>query len=358
MRNEEENTMIRSILRGLCLLAVWLSAYTGAQAGACREAGLGNRELTEDSYHINSDTEAVQLYMRNKRPADMKRFQAERTLLYVHGATYPAETTFDLALGGFSWMDYLACRGYDVYLVDLRGYGRSTRPPEMDKPAEAGKPIVRTDMAVRDVASAVDHVLARRGVKKLDLLGWSWGTTIMGTYASTRPARVHKLVLYAPGWLPKTSSLIATTGVLGTYRTVTMDAAKKRWLTGVPQDKQFNLIPEGWFEKWAEATWATDPTAAQSGALRAPNGVLQDLREYWSIGKPSYDPAGIRAPTLLVHGDWDQDTPGYMAQALLEQLKNAPRKRLVVIPEATHTVIMERNRMQLFKAVQAFLDKD
>ena len=47
-------------------------------------------------------------------------FRSERTLLFVHGATYPASTAFDLALGGASWMDYIVSRGYDVYLLDLR----------------------------------------------------------------------------------------------------------------------------------------------------------------------------------------------------------------------------------------------
>lgn len=339
---------------GLC---VWL--FSGAAAaGPCAEAGLGNRVLVTDSYHINSDTEAIQLYLRNKRPVDMKRFSPERTLLYVHGATYPAETAFDLNLGGFSWMDYLACLGYDVYLVDLRGYGQSTRPAEMNEPAENNRPIVRTDVAVRDVGSAVEHILARRGVKKLNLLGWSWGTAIMGGYAAAHPGKVHKLVLYAPLWLRNSSSLIATTGVLGAYRTVTRDAAKKRWLTGVPLEKQFNLVPEGWFERWADATWATDPLSAESGLLRAPNGVLQDVREFWSAGRATYDAAAIRAPTLLLVGDWDQDTPPYMAKTLQEQLKNAASTRLVSIPEATHTVIMEKNRMQLIKSVQSFLDED
>jgi len=44
-----------------------------------------------------------------------------------------------------------------------------------------------------------------------------------------------------------------------------------------------------------DATWATDPTAAKTGLLRAPNGVLQDVRTYWSAGKPYYDPARITA---------------------------------------------------------------
>ena len=47
--------------------------------------------------------------------------------------TYPSETAFDLPLGGRSMMDYIALQGWDVYLFDVRGYGGSTRPPEMEK---------------------------------------------------------------------------------------------------------------------------------------------------------------------------------------------------------------------------------
>src|SRR4029453_17298666 len=101
-----------------------------------------------ESYLIPSADPGIQLYIRNKRPADMTRFSGERTVLYVHGTTQASSTTFDLALDGVSWMDYIARRGYDVYLVDLRGYGRSSRPPEMEKPAAENPPVVRTDVAV------------------------------------------------------------------------------------------------------------------------------------------------------------------------------------------------------------------
>src|SRR3712207_8955844 len=50
-----------------------------------------------------------------------------------------------------SWMDYIAERGIDVYLLDLRGYGKSTRPKEMDQPASENEPIVDTEVARRDV---------------------------------------------------------------------------------------------------------------------------------------------------------------------------------------------------------------
>src|SRR6185312_14785821 len=103
----------------------------------------------------------ISIYVRNKRPADLASFTPERTLLIVHGSTYPAHTGFDLPLGGQSWMEYVASRGYDVYCLDLRGYGRSTRPQEMDAPAEANPAIVRTPTAVQDITAVLDFVLKR-----------------------------------------------------------------------------------------------------------------------------------------------------------------------------------------------------
>ena len=158
-------------------------------------------KIQMNEYMVESDTPSISLYVRNKHLAGMKKFTAEKTLLYVHGSTYPAETAFDLSLGGTSWMEYMATRGYDVWLVDLRGYGKSTRPPEMDQPAEQNAPLVRTDVAVSDVSSAVEYILKKRNIQKMNLLGWSWGTTIMGKYTAEHNEKVNKLVLYAPQWL-------------------------------------------------------------------------------------------------------------------------------------------------------------
>jgi alpha-beta hydrolase superfamily lysophospholipase len=91
--------------------------------------------------------------------------------------------------------------------------------------------------------------------------------------------------------------------------------------------------------------------------VRAPNGVIEDGQKYWSAGKPYYDPSKINIPILLIHAEWDADTPAYMSQALFGKLVNAPRKRYVVIGEGTHTVIMEKNRLQLFREVQLFLEE-
>jgi pimeloyl-ACP methyl ester carboxylesterase len=309
---------------------------------------------------VPSSDAGIEIYVRNKRPADMTSFRPERIVLYVHGATYPASTAFDLKLDGLSWMEYIAMRGYDVYLLDLRGYGKSTRLKEMAEPPASNPPIVRGDTAVKDIGTVVDFILARRGIPRLNLIGWSWGSTTMATYTTQNPSKVERLVLYAPGWIRQTPSLVQPgSGPLGAYRTVTREQALARWMTGVPDDKKSSLIPAGWFDAWADATWATDPDAAKSNppSLRAPNGVIQDGNEYWSAGKAYYDPSKITVPTLLVQAEWDRDLPPYMAQTLFPLLVNSPGKRYVQLAEGTHTIIMEKNRMDLFRVVQSFLDE-
>jgi pimeloyl-ACP methyl ester carboxylesterase len=317
-------------------------------------------KIVMEEMMVPSTEAGIEIFVRNKRPADMTSFRPERTLVFVHGATYPAHTAFDLPLDGQSWMDYIAARGYDVYLLDLRGYGKSTRPKEMEEEATKNPPLVRGETAVKDIGSVVDFVLKRRNIPRVNLLGWSWGTTLMATYTTQNPGKVERLALYAPVWIRTTPSLVQTgAGPTPAYRTVRKDQAKDRWLTGVPEDKKAALIPAGWFEAWADATWATDPKAAASNpsVLRAPNGVVQDGLDYFGGGKAYYDPSKITVPTLLVVAEWDRDTPPYMAQTLFPLLVNSPGKRLVMLAEGTHTIVMERNRLKLFEAVQAFLDE-
>jgi len=317
-----------------------------------------NRKIVTEEIAVPAFDPRIKIYVRNKRPTDMRAFHPERTLLFVHGSTYPSHTTFDLKLGGTSWMDYIAERGFDVYLLDLRGYGKSTRPKEMDDKPDANPAIVRGVTAIEDISAVVDFVLKRRKIAKLNLLGWSWGTTLMATYTTQNPSKVQRLVLYAPQWVRTSPSPVqAGPGPIGAYRTVRKDQARGRWLNGVPEEKKETLIPAGWFETWVNTTWATDPVGASMDppVLRAPNGTVQDTAEYWSAGKPYYDPAKIAVPTLITVAEWDRDNPPALSQALFPLLVNAPDRRLVLLPEGTHSIMMEKNRLSLFKSVQAFL---
>jgi pimeloyl-ACP methyl ester carboxylesterase len=341
-----------TILRYACALLSFVVI------GAGRADALDAPRLTTEEFMVPTQQVGIQLYVRNKHPDGMNVFSPERTVLFVHGATYPSETTFDLPVGGASWMDQMARRGFDVYLVDLPGYGKSTRPREMDQPADANGPVVDTDVAVAAVGNAIDFILQRRSIPRTNLLGWSWGTAIMAKYATQNASKVQRLALYAPLWLANPT--IPTVPKFPAYRAVQRQTAQEGWLREVPEDKKASLIPPGVFDMFWNATIATDPVGAANNppALRAPNGVTHDISNSWSSGKALFDPVNITVPTILVVAEWDQLTKPYMAQTLFPLLTSAPQKRLVVAGEGTHNLMLEKNRMTLISEVQKFFEED
>ena len=316
-------------------------------------------QIEVEDFLVPSKAPGIELFMRHKHLNGVKATSGDKILLFVHGATYPSETSFDLPIEGSSMMDLFAAQGYDVYLVDVRGYGRSTRPPEMDVPAENHPPLVHTTDAVSDFGSAVEHILKRHKVSKINVMGWSWGTSIVGMYTSLNNDKVNRLVLYAPLWLFAKDTALPTgptPAKLGAYRLVSKDSARARWLKGLTPEQTTGLIPAGVFEAWAEATWATDPKGG-SGNLRASNGVIDDIVNNWQADKPLYDPGKIVVPTFLIHAEWDADLPAYQAQNIFKELKNTPYKRYVELGQGTHTVMLEKNRMQFFREISLFLNE-
>jgi len=141
--------------------------------------------------------------------------------LFIHGAGTPAEVAFDVPYQDYSWMAYLVHAGFDVFSMDMMGYGRSTRPAAMNDPCNLTRaqqalyvptliptlcdpsyPHQMTTLASdwQDIDAVVNHVRALRHVDKLRLLAWSLGGPRSGGYAAQHPEKVLKLVLLAPAY--------------------------------------------------------------------------------------------------------------------------------------------------------------
>jgi len=72
---------------------------------------MNKHNLITEEFMVPARDPGIAIFVRNKRPADLRSFRPARTVLFVHGATYPAHTTFDFAIDGRSWMDAIAARG-------------------------------------------------------------------------------------------------------------------------------------------------------------------------------------------------------------------------------------------------------
>jgi pimeloyl-ACP methyl ester carboxylesterase len=332
--------MSKAVVR-LLLLSLWCCAPP---------CGAGQPIETGD-FQVPALDPGIELHLRH---AQRVAGGAGRIVLFVHGATFPASSTFDAPLPNGSWMDRLAALGADVYALDIRGYGGSTRPATMSQPPAASAPFARTVDAVRDIAAAADFILARRNAQTLALIGWSWGTTTTAGYAATHPGKVDALVLVSPVWLG-----VQPPGYQGGYRTSTRESARAFAIAGIPADRVADISPAADFDTWWRTTLATDPEGARRTppVVRSPNGVLQDFAELWAAGKPSYDPAQIRAPTLLLVGEWDVVTPPTMARELFARLTGATDRRLILMAEATHFLVIEKHRQRVMREVQNFLDE-
>ncbi|MGE5717663.1 MAG: alpha/beta fold hydrolase, partial [Acidobacteriota bacterium] len=134
----------------------------------------------------------VRLFVREVLPE--KRGDVPAVVL-IHGARVPGLASFDLDVPGGSLAADLARHGLAVYVMDVRGYGRSTRPKEMDEPPETHAPLVRSNEAARDIGAVVDWIRARRGVSKVALFGWATGGQWAGVYAARFPEKVAALIL-------------------------------------------------------------------------------------------------------------------------------------------------------------------
>lgn len=303
-------------------------------------------------HRITSGRAGLSLLLRNKRRAD-----GGQPVLFIHGATYPATVTFDYALDGESWMDAMARAGFDAWCLDLLGYGGADRPAEMFQPALDHSPLVATAEAVADAKRAVDFILAQRALATLDLIGYSWGTAIAGQVAGECPQQVRALVLAGALWLRAGTVQIAVDGPLGAYRLVSAAASEQRWVYGLDAAQKSAIGSDADRAAWAQAAVASDPGSQRHTPplLRAPTGVVQDLATDWLQDRPTYTPSLIRCASLVVVGEWDQETTPAQAQAVFAQLTAAATRRLVIIGGATHLMLLERQRRQLFSVVDGFL---
>lgn len=310
--------------------------------------------ITISEYLIAGSQAGANFYLRRKLDQTLST-EIRGVVLFVHGATYGSTHTFDYAIAGYSWMDHLAQEGYDTWCLDLTGYGLADRPSAMAQPADANPPLMTTEDAIKEVSIAVDHILASTQTRHLSLIGYSWGTVICGAFAGQAPEKINRLILLGALWVmhqPETSLQ-----PVPAYRTVSADSALTRWSIGLRPGVFENLIDSKVAQIWCQQAVEVDPDYHRDthDYLRAPTGVAADFLHCAITGEPWYLPEQIQASTLIIVGALDYETTPGQAAVVFARLDPMLTKQMTVIADATHSILLEKRRTQLFKTCSDFL---
>jgi pimeloyl-ACP methyl ester carboxylesterase len=350
-------TSLRTRLVPAALAAAMVAGTAGCGASADKSAAPAPQPapivLTE--HKTAGGDPGVELYLREKRSSTVAQAPKGKVVLFLEPFGVPTASAFDVP--GLSWMDSLAGAGYDTWALDFRGFGQSSRHPAMSQKPMANPPLTSTAEAVRDLDAALSFITKQRGVDTVSLVGWSWGGVVGGAYAAEHPARVDKLVLHGAMHsfsLPMmTTPMESTPGVLNrlpAYMKVSFDLTTKvHWnmmMKGRP------LATPASIEAVSKVFMAADPTSGQQTppTIRRAMGPMVDLYSIWS-NKAIYDTAKITAPVLVIAGDADI----FADKTLFCSLTNSPSRSEVIIPEATHWALYEKNRDVLLRETETFL---
>ena len=330
----------------------------------------------------------VELFVREKIQSDGDEAASDGdrkpAVLMIAGATQPAMPVFDVPFENYSWMTHLAEAGFDVFAMDLTGYGSSPRPRMDDAcnvaqdqqalliprpllapcaPSYPFKMDIRSDWD--EIDRVVDFVRELRGVKRVSLVGWSRGAPRIGGYAARHPEKVQKLFLYAPAAYDRTRPAPPT------LRPDLRDPPERGFLTQLGTIANFfnvwdsqvrlgtaagcnNQFPPAIREVLRSSILASDPVSQlwgkpeQSPHLwRAP---LQNTLWGWN----TVDAKAIRVPTLIIRGELDLQAPEPQQKDLFADLV-IEKKVFVRVACAGHQLVFENQHMVLLRASEEWL---
>jgi pimeloyl-ACP methyl ester carboxylesterase len=362
--------MRRAISR-LCTLAVLITASAAF-------ADDGSRLLSLDHYiRVKSTAPGIagqeaQLYVREVVLAGTVLrggLPADRVVLFVHGAGTPAEVSFDVPYKDYSWMAYLANAGFDVFSMDMTGYGRSTRPAPMNDPCNFSReqqaqfiprliaapcapshPTSITTMGSdwNDIGAVVDHLRALRRVDRVSLVAWSQGGPRAGGYAARNPGKVSRLVVLAPAYaregpLDAPHSFPAPNGSMTAQSRADFNANWDRQV-GCPAQYEPAARDSVWTEMLASdpvgATWGT-------GVRRAPSVPT------WGFNQTVV--AKMQAPFLMIAGAHDKQVLPERVRQLYVDL-GSKQKVFVDLACSSHNAMWETNHLLLFRSSLEWLE--
>jgi pimeloyl-ACP methyl ester carboxylesterase len=313
-----------------------------------------------------NEGEHVELFVRERVRHDDRR--KKPVVLMVQGATTPTVPIFDLRFDDYNWMAFLANAGFDVFAMDLQGYGLSSRPG-MEDPCNTQRnqqyllipsPLSEEcaapypfKMAIQsdwdELDRVIDYVRELRGVETVSLVSWSRGGPRTGGYAARHQDKVDKLVLYSPAMYNRVGRSdpppLPEPGFL--MQLATIPDFFGIWDRQVACENQFR--PEI-REVLATSLLQQDALGSTWGDGQLWRAPLQNTLWGWNAEAARL----IGMPTLIIRGDLDTQAPEGPQRNLFADL-GTEHKVFVHVACAAHQLVWENQHMILLRASREWL---
>ncbi len=287
--------------------------------------------------HWTTKEGGVKLFMFEKCVGDPAKTVG--TVLFVHGSSMAGQPTFDLQVPGrpdSSVMDFFARQNYDCWLVDMEGYGRSTKDRDNNAPIAQG---------ADDCFAAATYIQKLRGKRPFLVYGISSGALRAAMFAQRHPAMVARLALDAMVWTGEGSPTLAERRKkLPEFSVKNRRPIDKAFIHSVFDRDHPGTAEDKVVDAFADAVTALDDSV--------PTGTYVDM----CSRLPIVDPEKITVPTLIMRGQYDGIASFEDLAAFFAKLPN-PDKQFTVMPGISHASFQQKNYAVVYHILGSFFSQ-
>lgn len=290
------------------------------------------------------DNNGVLLYVRHVHPEN----PAGKAVILLNSATLCVESSMGISMGTISCADYLASKGIDVFLLDMRGYGMSSTVQEqmVNYTQFVTNPLCLSDY-FSDILCCVEHI-KQTTVSNIEvsIFGFSYLGTIACLFGESYPDTFKNIIALNPNWISnwrddKRGADYRIQTADEPFSIVRMDGIKNRLDIAQPVGKDFRE------ELWYNEAW---------DALKKYHKTYDHTNDHWKIAKtePVLKNAlggylrDIKSDVLLMTSQYDIENPYYIVNRLFNRL-TTKKKYIKIIPNATHLCIWEKQRHLMYE---------